>query len=711
MRKGYSPKLRHVSRTHKLDLGVVKEAIDNQGVKLEHVETTKQCADIFTKDLPPHAWPHALNLIGMRPLDSEGVAVVGPLTAAASTSEMDEDLIDPKQNSKTKTCGGLTACAIIDDVVGPDSPSVISDPLDDQSDYMVSQSAHIVKAALASKPSCKKSRPSGKLPGWGKLIELCTDKNSTLGAAAKHFSKVEVIRVTVDHDFGDPETVQQILDMIELNPGISIHASLECTAWSTWQEMAVHKYGEPYFIELQKRRQRSIKMIKSFIMLAERAFALGGEVSLEWPRSCRGWLIPELLAFIARWNLFSTTVDGCSLGMTNKDNEPILKRWRFIISSGRMYTALSKFSCEHPKGFKHAEIQGSLTPQTAYYPPKLCNAMLSALFGWYEFSPAMPCIASQCCEHREKDITSTTPVDCHLDQPAREGVSLLTRGLVHQLLSWKQTRCDPKAVQAVKDEVNSLAEIGTWDETTACSKDKLIQWAQDTGTKIYVGEGLGICSIKNPELPDSDTRRKYKGRSCYRTPTARDEGGAIAIFQEMASRPTTIVSLNVAIAYGLFAGHKTSVADAIKAYVQSKLNSAVPTYIEIPKHLCPDKFKHLDKPCFRFVRALYGHPEAGGHWENHLTKIILAMGGTPITNHPSCFWFNDTKLFLIVYVDDLLLSGPEEAHDDFWSKLSGEVNIEPPEDLDRYLGRHHSFEDFKRLDVNILEAFDSPVVV
>ena len=48
--KGFSPKLAHVKRTHKLNLGTVYEAIHDQGVSLEYVESQKQVADIFTKD-------------------------------------------------------------------------------------------------------------------------------------------------------------------------------------------------------------------------------------------------------------------------------------------------------------------------------------------------------------------------------------------------------------------------------------------------------------------------------------------------------------------------------------------------------------------------------------------------------------------------------------------------------------------------------------
>jgi hypothetical protein len=371
--------------------------------------------------------------------------------------------------------------------------------------------------------------------------------------------------------------------------------------------------------------------------------------------------------------------------------------------------------------------------------------MLAALFGWYEYTPAMPCIPASINVHREKEDDHHTPIECHLtphdtvvelpvvpplsgtpmsagvgevsndsstyDSGLSEGVAMLARGFVHKALSWKETRSDPQAVKAIKDEVNDLAAAGAWDESSACSRDHLIDWAQKSGTKIHVGEGLGICSIKNSELAPTDPRRKYKGRFCYRTPTARDEGGAIAIFQEMASRPTTIVALNAAIAYGLMLGHKTTMADAIKAYVQSLLKSKVLTYIELPKHLVPDRFKHLNRPCFRLDKALYGHPEAGGHWERHLEQIILGLGGVPIKGHPSCFWMGSTKLFLIVYVDDLLLSGPSEAHKNFWETLSKKVNLDPPEELDRYLGRHHAFESMNKLDIDLVKEFTSPVLV
>ena len=65
-KKGYSPKLSHVARTHKINLGTAYEAFADLGAELEYVETDKQVADVFTKvfrEVPK--WQHAVNLIGM----------------------------------------------------------------------------------------------------------------------------------------------------------------------------------------------------------------------------------------------------------------------------------------------------------------------------------------------------------------------------------------------------------------------------------------------------------------------------------------------------------------------------------------------------------------------------------------------------------------------------------------------------------------------
>ena len=65
---GWSPKMRHVVRSHKVDLGSLGEEFEEgSGVTLQYVDTTEQSADIFTKDLEPAKWNRALSLLGVRP--------------------------------------------------------------------------------------------------------------------------------------------------------------------------------------------------------------------------------------------------------------------------------------------------------------------------------------------------------------------------------------------------------------------------------------------------------------------------------------------------------------------------------------------------------------------------------------------------------------------------------------------------------------------
>ena len=112
----------------------------------------------------------------------------------------------------------------------------------------------------------------------------------------------------------------------------------------------------------------------------------------------------------------------------------------------------------------------------------------------------------------------------------------------------------------------------------------------------------------------------------------------------------------------------------------------------------------------RLDKALYGHPEAGAHWEHHLASVIKSMGGISIYGHPSCFWLPTEKLRLTVYVDDLLLSGPSGEHSNFWKVFATRIKIEEPTDLALYLGRNHEFTDIVNR-TSVAERFKTSIVV
>ena len=123
--------------------------------------------------------------------------------------------------------------------------------------------------------------------------------------------------------------------------------------------------------------------------------------------------------------------------------------------------------------------------------------------------------------------------------------------------------------------------------------------------------------------------------------------------------------------------------------MQSLLKSKHKTWVRVPRELWPEEWhkQGYQKLMCLLKKALYGHPESGAHWEAHLHKAVLTIGGRPVPNHPSSYWFPNEKLLLTVYVDDLMLSGPIAAHHDFWGQLAQHIFIEPYENLERFLSR------------------------
>ena len=129
--------------------------------------------------------------------------------------------------AKTLVRGAMAACAIIDDVCQTAK----------EEDDSFDQAGNVTVSAMAAKTADKKgkierkTRPSGKLKGWRRLIEICTEEDSCLGLTSEEFDNVSVIRITKEIDWSDDQTVQQTRKMIENNPGTSLHGSLPCTVW------------------------------------------------------------------------------------------------------------------------------------------------------------------------------------------------------------------------------------------------------------------------------------------------------------------------------------------------------------------------------------------------------------------------------------------------------------------------------------------------
>ena len=134
------------------------------------------------------------------------------------------------------------------------------------------------------------------------------------------------------------------------------------------------------------------------------------------------------------------------------------------------------------------------------------------------------------------------------------------------------------------------------------------------------------------------------------------------------------------------------------AYIQASINTPkrAQTLVRLPRALQPPEWfdakgncKFKD-PVVLLDKALYGHPESGAIWDQHLKRILKEDGWESIPNHPGVHFNEKWQSTLVVYVDDLLLASPSKFTALIWSRIEKVVKFkDPPSSLERYLGIQH----------------------
>ena len=573
------------------------------------------------------------------------------------------------------------------------------------------------------KAAKKASRPNAK----STMFEFACSEDSQMGFTHQEYG-INHVRLCKDRiDLGDESQCEQLDYQIDEAAKVApphMWASIPCTSGSPWQYINRKKGGAAFMRKLARQVKESKRLFSSFAKRAERVLNHGGTVTFEWPRPCSGWKRPDVVAFFEKYPQFMTVgFEGCTVGLTDRNGYPIKKPWKLKTTSSRIVEAFQDMRCRCQQ--PHSRCEGAETTRSAMYPPQMTSLIAQALYPSkcaQQSVPAMPCrpATSEPQPHREieqhlkhvsplagfEDLAIAVESDptanrlvtelldheqliaqaLHLEDPKAPTPEI--KAMVTKLLSRAEMLSNPKDLEAIRAEADGLVKAGTWDLGSVREKEDVCKEAKASGVSVHFGQLMTIASIKFYEL--ADHLHKMKGRIVYRGDCAKDEHGAAAVYQEFGANPTSVQGLNACLAYGWLPGNRATAADAVKAYVQALLSSKYKTWIEFPPELRPKYWKQqFVKPVVLLIKALYGHPDAGGLWEQHLKVIIKNLGVQEVPEYPGSFYFPDTKLLLSTYVDDLTLAGPADQHDAFWSKLTSVVDIEPPEPIYRILGRNH----------------------
>ena len=96
--------------------------------------------------------------------------------------------------------------------------------------------------------------------------------------------------------------------------------------------------------------------------------------------------------------------------------------------------------------------------------------------------------------------------------------------------------------------------------------------------------------------------------------------------------------------------------------------------------------KNMRTQCVRSSSRCTDNPDSWAYWEKHCTTSLKKVGFDAVPEWRSCFWHPRLKLFLVVYVDDFKMSGPEGNLREGWQLIRSRLTLEDPTPSGKYLG-------------------------
>ena len=128
-----------------------------------------------------------------------------------------------------------------------------------------------------------------------------------------------------------------------------------------------------------------------------------------------------------------------------------------------------------------------------------------------------------------------------------------------------------------------------------------------------------------------------------------------------------------------------------------------PTYVRILKEQLPSHWHHdpettnnpiYSDPVCLLKLALYGHPKSGKRWEDLLNSHLEQKRWSTIDEWKSCFWHDELKCLLVVYLDDFKLAGTTGNMIEARNTIRKGIAVGEPSNVDHFVGVKHGFGHF-----------------
>jgi hypothetical protein len=245
---------------------------------------------------------------------------------------------------------------------------------------------------------------------------------------------------------------------------------------------------------------------------------------------------------------------------------------------------------------------------------------------------------------------------------------------------------------AVQEELRSHEENGTW----------IVQEISQmpNGCKPIPGKWV----FKRKLSPDGSTR--YKARLVIKGFLQRSGIDSMETYAPTAS----LAAFRLLVAIAVYNGWSLRNLDIITAFLNGSIDSEV--YMGIPEGMDLDPTRYI----LKLRRSLYGLKQAPRIWWDRMTTFLLKAGFYQCDVEPTIFIrsHEDKFMILLLFVDDLLLTGDQKAIEDFVRECCNEFNTRDMGTPRLFLGIHIDYRDGKTIlhqkayIKRILERFNAP---
>ena len=276
----------------------------------------------------------------------------------------------------------------------------------------------------------------------------------------------------------------------------------------------------------------------------------------------------------------------------------------------------------------------------------------------------------------------------HTTQPEPEEVLPRFRNYIPQFNVtelYKGPSCQ-ESKKCLEEEIQKLNKFETFEQTPT-TLQQLRSRKDKRADTIKVVKVKGIVSIKNAEEPKA--KQEWKGRVVAMGNFVRNRWLQKVPDDTVWAPTSSMAAMKFVVSRSVLQNEPLESIDLSSAYLQAPiLEEEGEWYVildEDTENALPEKERKLCKkmkhegqlPVHKLNRSLYGRCASGTTWIRHFLKSLEEWGYSP-SHFDKALWSKTTdkgEVWVAVYVDDMLATGPPDELARFWREVQSKYII------------------------------------